>query len=240
MNNNKLYVTSISFVFITITLPVTIGYLFHFKERVVSFFYNDIFTLSISIIVFASLFVIAQFFTGAIYNGLKNNEQHVSNKKMSTHFIIRLLILTYSIYEILAFYSLNLILYGILPSIVIPIQTTRLNIELIKFIIIVLLCTLFIGFLIKYFILNKLLRKWINLWRIDKNSTGGSLVSDIQQQIANLTFIILSVTTLASIFGVSPTKEETSVLFAITTFATSNYTFMIAKSKFIDSEITEH
>lgn len=200
------------------------------KSFIITFFKSEIFTLQMPVVIIALSVIVLQFYSGYIYNKLQNKTSETKGLKerIVSYILPRVSLLTYAVYELLAFYLLTLVLYGTVST---GVSETTYGISLLKLVLKVFLITLLTDIIFKVVVLQFLLKKLVDSWRIKKDTIDGHFVQDIQQQITNFAMILLSVLTFISIFGGEVDENEKTLFFALTTFVTSCYTFMIVKSK---------
>lgn len=210
----------------------------NFKDSIQPFFAETIRSGDgiILILTLCVVLFLAQCLSGYAYNKIKVKAEDKKRLDKILYYIgTRLFIVTYSIYELLAFFILNLLCFSMVLSN--NWFEGTVGVSLLYSIITTLMIILVFGFLFKWFVIEYLFkmkyRKYYQ-WKIEERIFEGKLILDIQKQFCNILFILIVVLTYLGIANHDIDESEITLFFGLTTFVISAYTYFIAKSSLFD------
>lgn len=160
------------------------------------------------------------------------------------YFAERLFLLTYALYEFVAYYFFVILVLGhvlalfkydwtrnILATFKID---WKFSINLLIAIMLTLVITFVVGGLIKKTLDSRVLNEYTFIGKCIFEKKVAKIIYDIQNQLCNIAYILILPLTFLSIFGGEVDKGETVLFFALTSLVVASYCFQIGKSKLYD------
>lgn len=177
-------------------------------------------------LVIASSLYAAQFFSGYVFN----SSQALALKGIWRYLYVRISVLTYAIYEFLAF---MMIFFGVLSTFIISepiVEITTLPGTLILVLIFKSFIYTYFGIVLLGYLFKCLFKKWSFNGLIERKSSVGDFIINLQTNATHFLSALIIPTTLLGIMDKSVDNSEEIVFIMLSLTLLGSYCFLFYKS----------